>query len=38
MSELSREKPPGEGQPKPWADKFRVEGRVCQPYPVIGMD
>ena len=24
----------GEGKPSPWAVKFRVEGRVCQPCPV----
>ena len=27
---LYREEPLGEGQPSPWADKFRVGGPVCQ--------
>ena len=27
MSGLYREEPLGEGQPSPWAGKFRVEGR-----------
>ena len=26
------------GQLRPWAGEFRVEGRVCQPYPVTGRD
>ena len=30
MSGLYREEPLGEGQPSPWAGKFRVGGRVCQ--------
>jgi hypothetical protein len=30
MSILYREEPLGEGQPSPWAGKFRVLGRVCQ--------
>lgn len=30
MSRLYREDPPGEGQPSPWAGKFRFAGRVCQ--------
>ena len=30
ISELYREDPLGEGQPSPWAGKFRVGGRVCQ--------
>ena len=29
-SGLYREEPLGEGQPSPWAGKFRVEDRVCQ--------
>lgn len=29
MSGFYREKPLGEGQPSPWAGKFRVGGRVC---------
>lgn len=28
----------GEGQPIPWAEKFRTEGGVCQLYTVIGKD
>jgi hypothetical protein len=30
ISGLYREEPLGEGQPSPWAGKFRVEDRVCQ--------
>lgn len=30
MSGFYREKPLGEGQPSPWAGKFRVGGRICQ--------
>ena len=30
MSGLYREEPLGEGQPSPWAGKFRVRSRVCQ--------
>ena len=30
MFGLYREEPLGEGQPSPWAGKFRVGGRVCQ--------
>lgn len=36
MSGFYREEPLGEGRPSPWARKFRVEGEVCQPYPVTG--
>lgn len=35
MSGLHRKKPLGEGQPKPWAEEFRAEDGVCQPYPVM---
>ena len=38
MSGLYREEPLGEGQPSPWAGKFRLEGSMCQPYPVTGRD
>jgi hypothetical protein len=30
MFRLNREEPLGEGQPRHWARKFRVGGRVCQ--------
>jgi hypothetical protein len=30
MSGIYKEEPLGEGQPSPWARKFRVGGRVCQ--------
>ena len=30
MFGLYREEPLGEGQPSPWARKFRVWGKVCQ--------
>ena len=29
-SELYREEPLGEGQPSPWAGKFRVGGGICR--------
>ena len=38
MSGLYREESLEEGQPSPWAGEFRVEGRVCQPYPVTSRD
>lgn len=35
MAGVYREEPvAGRGQPTPWAVKFRVEGKVCQPFPV----
>ena len=30
ISALCREESLGEGQPSPWAGKFKVGGRVCQ--------
>lgn len=30
MSGLYRQEPLAEGKPSPWAEKFRVKGRVCQ--------
>lgn len=38
ISGLSREEPLGKGQPSHWDGEFRVEGRVCQPYPVTARD
>jgi hypothetical protein len=38
MSGLHREEPPGEGKPSSLAGKFRIEDRICQPYPVAGRD
>ena len=35
-SGLCREEPLREGQPSPWAGKFRAEVRVCQPYSITG--
>lgn len=31
-----REEPLWEGQPSPWDEEFKVEGRVGQPYSVTG--
>jgi hypothetical protein len=38
MYRLYREEPLAEGQPSLWAGEFRIEGRVCQPYPETGRD
>lgn len=35
---LCGEEPHGVGQPIVWAEKFRTEDGVCQPYTVIGRD
>lgn len=36
MSGLYSEEPLGDGEPCPLPGEFRVEGRVCQPYPAVG--
>lgn len=38
MSELYREEPLEEGQFIPGAGEFKVEGKICQTYIVIGRD
>lgn len=38
MPELCAEELLGEGQPSPWVGELRIEGRVFQPYPVMGRD
>jgi hypothetical protein len=38
MFGLYREEPVVQGQPSLCAGEFRVEGRVCQPHPVTGVD
>lgn len=38
MARLFKEDSWGKGSPVPGLEKFRVEGRACQPYPVTGRD
>lgn len=34
MARIYREEPLGDRQPRPWAVKLRIEGKLCQPFPV----
>lgn len=38
MAGLHKEGSWGKGSPGPGLERFRVGGRACQPYPVIGKD